>query len=280
MNSKNLTTQSDDSLLLYFQPTSPSITIQQHASETQAVPGSSLPQETPLREKKASTREIMRLKTGDRSSYNSKTHASSIATTAYLEKMDQQIVEGMKDRLEGRNGFGENRKINFEEMETNFNYTKESENVDEDKKKNIHKFVPLILLLFCFIIATTIILFERAPRDKKEDIDDVYNETEEYDVFICEDEKRLCEFEIEDLCENCRCLHSFVFLEEALFGMNILENVYVLDIKIGSVLAFNATQIRSGFLSETLCNLCEDIENKVCEVDDEVQCCANFEFTQ
>eukprot|EP00924_Labyrinthula_sp_SR-Ha-C_P007189 snap_masked-scaffold_8-processed-gene-11.29-mRNA-1 protein AED:1.00 eAED:1.00 QI:0/0/0/0/1/1/3/0/385 len=136
-----------------------------------------------------------------------------------------------------------------------------------------------VMFTFVALVAMVLLLHTTKYAEKERNLDDIYNETEEYDVFICEDEKRLCDFEVEDLCENCRCLHSFVFLEETLFGMNILENVYVLDIKIGSVLAFNTTQIRSGFLSETLCNLCEDIENPECEVDGEVQCCTNLEYS-
>eukprot|EP00924_Labyrinthula_sp_SR-Ha-C_P007322 snap_masked-scaffold_8-processed-gene-14.68-mRNA-1 protein AED:1.00 eAED:1.00 QI:0/0/0/0/1/1/2/0/288 len=141
-------------------------------------------------------------------------------------------------------------------------------------KRKCFKYSQLILVVGIIIISFVVIfIFGRnenlLDKNKGDDVDERKPET-----LVCETPFRLCAFEIEELCENCVCLQSLVFLENEL-GSDLFENVYLIDINFISELLLNASEIRKDKQFQGLCDSCGSEEKSQC-VEDEAECCFSF----
>eukprot|EP00924_Labyrinthula_sp_SR-Ha-C_P007320 snap_masked-scaffold_8-processed-gene-14.67-mRNA-1 protein AED:1.00 eAED:1.00 QI:0/0/0/0/1/1/3/0/290 len=162
---------------------------------------------------------------------------------------------------------------------------------EKEKKKKLRKRLlkyglPAFFLLVLIISSVAVLLpsedesrsiDESTPEEEyeqdRENIPDPSPQSDqdtETENLVCDDQLELCDFEVEQLCQNCSCLQSM-----DAFGSEELRNVYVIDIRLQSNLLFNVEGIRANPTFDGACDSCESAEKSQCD-NEAAECCLDI----
>eukprot|EP00924_Labyrinthula_sp_SR-Ha-C_P007321 snap_masked-scaffold_8-processed-gene-14.66-mRNA-1 protein AED:1.00 eAED:1.00 QI:0/0/0/0/1/1/2/0/289 len=143
-------------------------------------------------------------------------------------------------------------------------------------KKRLFKYgLPAFLLLVLIISSITVLLSSNkgnnSAKESKPDKVDIPQPEPDSKTLICEDQVRLCDFEVKELCQTCGCLQSLEFFKNGIL-LGQPENAYVVDIKGDSNILTNAKAIRDDLEFGGDCDSCTSTEKTQCE-SEKAECC-------